>query len=218
LTEPTLLFLHIPRTGGGTVVKRTTCAFIHARRTGPTYDHKFKEATAFLEDKARVIGSHFPFGAHELFKGPYEYATVLRDPVARIGSMVGWNSVRSAHRTQHELVAKEGVLGLLEVPTSKNLATKLLSGVGMSHEGDVTKDHYDQAVANLAKIKFVGFTEDLDPWLDDLCAYLGIPKGGHGRVHRTGGGGTVFPPEELEAIRAANQWDQLLYDHAREAR
>jgi hypothetical protein len=216
---PTLIFLHIPRTGGGTVVKRTSCAFIHARQTGPNYDVKFKEATAFLEGKARVIGSHFPFGAHELLKGAYEYATVLRDPVARAGSMVGWNSVKSSHRALHKEVAAKGVHGVLEAPVGQNLATKILSGLGIGYEGVLTVGHYDQAVKNLAKIKFVGFTESLDPWLDELCEHLGMPGDKRReRVHLTGGGNIQFSAADLKAIRDANAWDCMLYEFAKVAR
>jgi hypothetical protein len=215
---PTLLFLHVPRTGGTTVSRRLGAAILHARQIGDTYDQGYKEFIAGAEGKARVIASHFPYGAHELLKGLYEYATVLREPLARTGSCLKWQSLTSSNRRFHQAVKERGVFGLLESPIEHNPATKLLSGVGLGYAGKVDKAVFTQAVKNLDMIPWVGFTEELDVWLRQLCLHLGLGDGPANWCHRTGGGSTVFEGDELAAVKQANFWDLKLYEHARASR
>jgi hypothetical protein len=216
--EPTLILLHVPRSGGTTSWRKLGAAFLHARRLGPNYDRNFKEAVAALEGKYRVVASHFPYGAHELLKGPYEYAVVLRDPVARIGSTLKWY-LNNARRRNHK-EAKEGVVSLVKASAAcRNGAVKILCGAGLGFEEKVTKAMFEKARRVLdERIHYVGFTDNLHPWLDSLCAMLGRHEvvGKTGYQLRTGGGSLPFEEHELAVITACNQWDLALYQHAKE--
>jgi hypothetical protein len=220
--KPTMILLHIPRTGGTTTWRRLGAHFLHASVLGPSYDEGYKEAVAKLEGKVRVIASHFPYGAHELLRGPYEYATVLRDPVARFGSIYRWHLGGGGNRRYHEL-AKAGPVELARgAVTVQNGATKILSGLGLGAEV-VTEADYRRAVSNLSnlsRIRYVGFTEDLDEWLDFMCRYLGLKDrvGRRGRTHITGGGKHEFTTAELREIHRSNSWDVMLYNQARKGR
>jgi hypothetical protein len=218
---PTLIIVHVPRTGGTTVCKRLGAGILRARQIGPTYDTNYKEAAALWEGKVRVIASHFPYGAHEKLAGPYEYATILRHPVARAGSSFRWHSPDFRFRSYYDPALREaaskGIAEFVKQSIERNPATKLLAGLGMGHEGELGRQEFGQAVTNLAKIKFVGFTEDLDPWLKKLASYLGMGAGLGSRSHTTGGGSVEFEGAELKAIHDANNWDMLLYEHARKA-
>jgi hypothetical protein len=174
---------------------------------------------AFWEGKVRVIGSHFPYGAHEKLTGPHEYATILRNPVARAASSFRWHSpdfrFRSYYDPKMREAAGKGVAEFVKLPIEQDPATKLLSGVGMGYAGKVDKAVFGKAVANLAKIKFVGFTENLDPWIAKLVEHLGMPPGEARRQHGTAGGAVEYKGAELQAILDANRWDMLLYEHAK---
>lgn len=87
----TLLILHIPKTGG--ISLRKLVADFHPdvkfvyhgelRQINPNLDYikKFREAT-----KPQIVMGHFGYGAHRLLGIAPAYATVLREPVARVVS------------------------------------------------------------------------------------------------------------------------------------
>jgi hypothetical protein len=89
---PTLLFMHIPRSGGGSVRSALHDAIPPAERrdvyTGTAMD---RSAFAALPDEERssltaVIGD-FDFGLHEVVPGPARYAVMLRHPISRVLSL-----------------------------------------------------------------------------------------------------------------------------------
>ena len=87
----TLLILHIPKTGG--ISLRKLVASFHSdvkfvyngqlRLTNPDLDYikNFREAP-----KPQVVMGHFGYGVHRLLGIAPAYATVLREPVARVVS------------------------------------------------------------------------------------------------------------------------------------
>jgi hypothetical protein len=94
--RPTLLFMHIPRTGGGAVREALHTLFPEEERRD-VYDHANVEGTlsefAFLTlpeaERARlsVVVGDFAFGFHRHIPGPARYAVMLRHPISRILSL-----------------------------------------------------------------------------------------------------------------------------------
>ncbi|WP_347257677.1 hypothetical protein [Methylocaldum sp.] len=107
-----LLHLHIPRTGGKSVVKwfRQLLSLRDAV-------YSFKNYQAFWDaflgrgerhydfEKIKLITGHFYYGIDEYFIPSAEYVVVLRDPVERVKSLIRYIRKNSTHRL-HELFSK----------------------------------------------------------------------------------------------------------------
>src|SRR5688572_24980783 len=85
---PTILYLHVPKAAG------TTLSVI----LEPRYDRErilnLPDTKRAMEDLAKVpeerraqlqfVRGHFAFGVHACLRQPFEYITILRDPVERL--------------------------------------------------------------------------------------------------------------------------------------
>ncbi len=82
--HPTLLFMHIPRSGGGAVreaLRSTVPAGEYAEAYGPT-------ASRFADRGGlTVIVGDFGYGLHDQLTDPARYAVMLRHPIGRILSL-----------------------------------------------------------------------------------------------------------------------------------
>jgi hypothetical protein len=90
-----LIFLHIPKNAGSTLVhvirrqypKQSVFWFSYDR---PELISEFEEMGEKERGELLCLAGHFPFGIHEEFKDiPATYITMLRDPVARFMSEYG---------------------------------------------------------------------------------------------------------------------------------
>jgi len=102
---PILLFLHIPKTAGMTLLKFfwrkfglwPPGALIHHDLTFGFYKLGDDEARARhinalpprRQERVRLYHGHYGYGVHELLTPPSEYFTVLREPIARTVSCFG---------------------------------------------------------------------------------------------------------------------------------
>ena len=95
-TDPTLLFMHIAKTGG-TSVRRSLANAYDKRERAFVYDpgdlrgavsrDQFPELPAEVRARLRLVIGHFPFGLHAYIDRPFRYVTVVRDPVDRVVSL-----------------------------------------------------------------------------------------------------------------------------------
>jgi len=86
----TLIFLHIPKTGGSTLrnlIKRNykgqPIFSIDGRRARKSIE-AFKKLPEAQRKSFKVLQRHMLFGLHEFLSSPSTYITMLRDPIERI--------------------------------------------------------------------------------------------------------------------------------------
>ena len=87
-----VIFMHIPKTGGGTLnsILKKQYQDIEVVRNGGFWGDKPPWKNSFPNDKIQklqCIRGHFPFGIHEQFLKPFTYVTMLRNPVERLISL-----------------------------------------------------------------------------------------------------------------------------------
>ena len=88
--RPTLIFLHIPKAAGSTFNS------ILEPRFDPKHTFAFRDPIGDVERlkalpqperaQLQLIKGHLAYGVHEHLSQPFEYITILRDPVERIGA------------------------------------------------------------------------------------------------------------------------------------
>jgi len=138
-SHPTLIFLHLPKTGGqtlGEVISRNVgedsvvafdCLSLSAE-VG-----RLRTALAERPAPPRVVRGHMPFGLHRYLPGPSTYVTLVRDPVERAVSIYYFAREHPSHHLHRAIV--DGGLSLEQFALSDlmselaNGQTRLLSGV-----------------------------------------------------------------------------------------
>jgi hypothetical protein len=88
--HPLLAFVHIPRTGGGTVSSAVAKSYSHMKRPGnyqraPEKTHQRLEYIASKPGTWEALGDHVPYGLYlRYLPVDTRYMTILRDPVDRV--------------------------------------------------------------------------------------------------------------------------------------
>ena len=170
----TLIFLHIPKTAGLTLLniiqRQYDTSSIHFHVGDPKYVHRFKEIPESQRSDIKVLPGHLPFGMHKYLPQPSVYVTLLRDPIERVISQ--YYSVRS--RREHAMYSEANRKNLKELLLSglyqrlDNFQTRMLAGMpGMECEyGACTPEILDAAKKNLSSsFSVVGLTERFDETL-----------------------------------------------------
>ncbi|MDQ0200820.1 sulfotransferase family 2 domain-containing protein [Neobacillus ginsengisoli] len=91
-TNELVIFMHIPKTGGGTLnsILKKQYQEIEVIRSGGFWGDKQPWKNQFSKNKTKMlqcIRGHFPFGIHDQFPRKSTYCTMLRDPVERLISL-----------------------------------------------------------------------------------------------------------------------------------
>jgi len=180
----------------------------------------------------RVYSGHFPYVASELLGGEFIRLTVLRDPVERTISLLRqfrrkdpWADPNLRHSAPMEGLTLEQVYEnpFVYEPLVLNHQTKIFSMTADDPLDtymdviDVDDTRLALAKKNLAKVDFVGLTEQYDDFLDDLAAQTGWEIIRHLRKNET-------PAEEIQPvseslrrrIAADNAIDVEFYEYAKE--
>jgi Sulfotransferase family len=189
--RPLLVFVHIPKTAGGTVSTMFAAAYSKAEVHKAGNFMREPEKTArkvgnWHQKGGRVSVGHVPYGVfREYMPEDALYMTFLREPVDRVLShyyrhhhildprRVGRSVPQPWTPEQGKVKAESLEQALLELrlPQLSNLATRFLSDE-TSMASELSEDALEQAEANLRKFAFVGVQERFEESVERLRTLL----------------------------------------------
>ena len=220
LKGPTLLHLHIPRTGGlsarvfleGLFPKRA----VRIHNSNPP-GQSLDELRAHARD-IRLVSGHFHYGLHECFEDSL-YVVVLRQPVARVVSIHNYIRQNPEHRL-HGFFNEPGMSLKAFYDRHLGMSPQFLNGqvrLLLRLDQDPGRTHLDQkdleiALDHLRSPKtLVVPLERLDLLPRLLEKHFG-PLGPVSMPRINATRPVAADPETVELIRRHNALDQLLYD------
>ena len=227
MTDPTLLFLHIPK-AAGTTLQRVLERHVPARRQyrlGAEAQASIEAFNAWPDSRrarVRLISGHFAFGVHEQVPGPWSYLTMLRDPLERTASFYWFVRDDPGHylsraMTTEQRESLEVFARTTDAVTMDNGQTRLLSGDwGRTPFGQCGTDMLEQAKANLDRVDAVGLSEHFDLSLLLFARRFGWSRLGYRRANRTASRPRDLDPAAQPARDRLNALDLELYAYARE--
>lgn len=225
--DESVIFLHVPKSGGTTVDFLLAAAAAWKQETyrrlaigrlfappvwlTPGWTGAWGAAeTRFASPAPRLLSGHFPFGLHARLPGPARYVTLIRDPVAREISSFNFHVQRGF------LSATARLEALLEQRTLlDNPQTRLLAGPE-AMDGPCTEAVFAAACAHLEQhFALVCPTEASAGFIAALLGYLGYPPVLHTHNQITRVRSLSAPSPELRASLAAyHAWDVRLHARA----
>jgi hypothetical protein len=239
MSEPLVVFVHVPRTGGTTLRSVFTTAYgadavrspgnvfrsVERTRSG------LKRLAAGRHPGVRVVAGHAPFGlVRALMPEGTRYVTLVRDPVERTLSHLDYarthqdrpGKPRTTPARPDTPPPTAAALALEEALAQDehlldNLATRMLCDAQTPY-GALTDDALEAAKRNLREsFELVGLTERMDESLVLLDRLLGTGRAPYTsrRVSRRRARGTVSA-EALAEIERRNMLDLELYAFAGE--
>lgn len=225
---PRLIFLHLPRTGGTTLIHEHLFPAVAVNeRCNANYNDKMEsigrdDPLAWPPErrkKIRLVVGHMPFSVAERFGDASFYATLLRDPITRTLSDYAW----CRQETEHGLHSLANELSLAEFvergySQTRNCYTRWLSGATYGKNFETDSAMLAAAEQVIDRFSFVGITEFFDESVSRLCARFGfVRRGTRSRRQITKGGKRKVSPGELDVVRQHNALDTQLYERCREA-
>lgn len=213
---PTVLHLHVPRTGGISVGRALTAA-LGTREIVRT--HKRSDLAAAIERGADIglVSGHYPWGLHELLPD-HVYFIVVRDPVERVLSL--YNFVRSVPvHPRHKLFSAHTLEDLLKRPMLRRFFSNgQVRQIGAWQRGaePLGPPVMARAWEHLCQDDVVvTLTDRIDDGLLRLGQRIGMPIPPH-RKSMNSAPRTSIATSVLEDIRSLNELDAELYRRARE--
>lgn len=219
-----LLFLHIPKAAGITMLGILFRQYAEAERFGTKGlwqgNADFNALPDAEKHAIKLLYGHFPFGYHEqLGGGTSEYFTLLRDPVERVLSAYSDILETKDHYLHQEFVTSRSSFADLHTrgnwPALDNCQVRMLSGYVMAPYGSIGEQHLQQAMHNIETyFPVAGVQHYFDECLLELTERYGWKKPWYRKRHVTARriNQQDLPPSEIHVIRSANTFDQQLFD------
>ncbi|MBE9180299.1 sulfotransferase family 2 domain-containing protein [Oculatella sp. LEGE 06141] len=221
----TLIFLHIPKTGGQSLKQlfrrhysADTLFLINQKRPGQTL-HDLRSLPLEKRQQLRCVAGHCSFGIHlDLAQPKAQYLTLVRKPVERVISH--YYFVRGLrHHPLHEQakqmsLAEYARSGIAEIDNGQ---TRMLTVTGDSIPfGACTPELLEEAKQNLrTHFTVVGTTDRFNEVVVLLHYHLGIVPFYHRENEtRNRPKQSAVSAETTAAIMQHNRLDQSLYDYA----
>lgn len=224
--HPCLLFIHIPKTAG-TALRTALNQHPRLSRHLALYPDPpgFPGECIFSLSESQLanfeyIYGHFGFRLHQFLPQSCEYATVLREPVAR--SLSHFSHLKRMASENHPASAMTADEFFAGPPDGNfdNLMTRLVSGetADILPLGGVNEAVFQHAVDNLHTwFAYAGVHEEVDEAARQLAGRIGVsPKALQSENVGNGHGIRAISPGTLDAIRRMNEYDIRLYDYVRQ--
>jgi hypothetical protein len=222
VAEP-LLFLHIHKTGGTTLVNQIEAA-CGLRETRGVYSNRERrrdrvkryQAEADVTPGKRIYYGHMYYGIHQALSVPPTYATFLREPCARAWSHHGHGNRGRRSSSLPEVSVEESVAAG-EVHLD-NWQTRLISGYRSVPFGELNPNHLNAAKANLQAFVFAGILERRAESLQLFGSLLQteISMDWQINVAPEKPGGSMPSSADADLISEHNRFDLALYAFAME--
>ena len=171
IEDDTLVFMHLPKTGG-TSLRSALCAAYASEETALIYGSsgldgamsraEFVALPEEIRHGKRLVMGHFPFGVHRDIGRPSRYVTILRDPVERVislyyhfrnipGIRFGSKGHRERLRMRLTRVSLEDWVFSGRRQAMDNLMVRNISGRMGVPFGECSDEMLDQAIENLGQ-------------------------------------------------------------------
>ena len=229
LINSTLIYLHIPKTGGSTfhtILRRNYPGKSTYNVFASSYDNP--EVASFMalgkEQKAkiRLLKGHMPFGLHESLPNKSAYITFLRDPIERVISQYYYVKKSETHEHHREVhVGKMSISDFVEcgiITGMNNGQCRFLTGAVKRRPYNDSEGLFEEAKLNIdSHFSWVGITERFDESILTLQESIGwqyLPVYIKQNVSKIRKKATQFSNQELDVIRTYNSEDIKIYEYA----
>jgi sulfotransferase famil protein len=175
MKRKTIIFLHIPKTGGLTLSKIALQNYSPNAiyRIDGSRPQESQEEFRNLPDTRKMeidfLEGHLSFGIHEYTPKPSTYMTILRDPIDRVISAYYYMLTTHDHPFHERTNEFKSIEEFLESKTFNfinNGQVRLLSDSDNLNYGECPKELVDIALLNLRNhFSFVGLLERFDDYL-----------------------------------------------------
>jgi len=229
VSSQSVLFLHIPKTGGTTlrsIISRQYAPATTYEIINPINEHVvgFREKSAAERLRYKMLHGHMSYGLHEFMSNDYVYITMLRDPLRRAVSdyaFVSSNALHPLYENVKDMSFGEyltsGMTGQLENGQTRLIAGDCAPGdIGIPTLRPITDQDFERACINLERhFSVVGVLERFDESLVLMQQALGWKNPFYVRENVTGKGTKPhLSTKDLEIARTQNQYDMKLYAYA----
>jgi len=211
----TLLFMHIPKTGGTALreavlsnYKQSETAYLYPEVPGfPIQD--LRELPLEQRGRLRLVVGHFQYGVHAHIPGNSSYFTVAREPLSRIWSHYNFLVRQGEIRSLEELIETKATANL------DNMMVRCIAGVDERDvpPGAISGEIFELAVHNLENSFFhVGLQEHMDDAYRCLKEKYGWPGTVLPVLNRGTYGSRQCSESEEILVRQFNEWDFKLFE------
>jgi Sulfotransferase family len=217
--KTTLVFMHVPKTGGQTIQSPVLRNFPQSERIYlDTLNRPLDEAMNDipLESRltARLVWGHIPYGVHLYMPQRCEYFTILREPIGRVVSVYKYIIRTPEHGLHDRLIAEamsleEYLEAGIDEGQTENSQTRQLSGRQFDA---LDRSALETAKRNLEACLVVGLTERFEETFVLLRRTLGLRM----RFYRTMNVSPQYHVSQraVELARERNELDLELYRFA----
>jgi Galactose-3-O-sulfotransferase len=229
-SEPTIIFLHIGKTGGSSLRPVLRRQFrrdeILEFRAPLPQDGRLRREGALASFAAlpeaeragaRLVMGHAPFGLHEMLPRPSTYVTMLRDPVKLVVSLYHYIRRTPKHVLHDQVVGRDlsieaFISSGLSLETD-NSQVRAIAGDTAAPFGGCGPEMLASAQAHLEeRFAAIGLTERFDESLLFLGRAFGWTRLQYLKANVAPASDRGAPsPEAIEMIRAQNNLDIELY-------
>lgn len=227
--EKTVIFVHIPKTGGTTfktIIERqykSQSVFLFKRPPERSLA-EFKELPEAKKREIKFIQGHMRFGLHEFFPQQCTYITILRDPVDRIISLYYFILRNPKNAVHNEVVSrnmslKDWVSSGITTLVNNNHTRFLCTTEAVTKDGQCSTEMLESAKKNIQeRFAVVGLMERYDETLLLLKRNLGwkTPLYIKSNVTKNRPVKETISKDTIEMIERYNELDIELYRYGRE--
>ena len=220
MSGPVLVFTHIPKAAGSTMVAIIRSEFGERQilNRGRMKVGDWRLQLGKLRPGIRAIVGHARYGVHREVPGPCRYFTILRDPVERAISLYSYIRGTPAHPRYAEVMS--GKLGVADHARQKrDIQTKYIAGSTAAGADVIDDGELDRARHHLeSEYEAFGLAEEFAKSVLLFTQAFGWKLRGYRSRNVTADriAQASLAPDVLDGIRAANRLDLQLYEFARQ--